>query len=53
MLKDMDNIQFTAMSFPKSNYMFSDQQWIDASVMKLKGMEGMYKKDIEKWGWVD
>ena len=36
MLKEMDDIQFTVMTFPSGNYKFSDQQMIDANVMKLK-----------------
>ena len=50
MLREVDYIQITAFSFPHSNDKFLDQQFIDAAIMELKGMGGIYTKAIKKWG---
>ena len=44
MLKDMDDIQLSAISFPNGNNKFTIQQSIDAGIMQLKSTGGIYSK---------
>ena len=52
MLKEMDDIQFAVISFPKFNHKFSHQQMIDTDVINLKSTGAIHSKAIEKWGQI-
>lgn len=49
-LKDIDSIQLTAMSFPNGNHKFTNLQLIHAGIMKLKSTRGIYSKAFENFG---